>query len=67
MYVNQERSAEHQVTYQELVSEVLQAAPSLAPSLQAIEEQVGAGRIYQALKGAHELLHRERELVSDVQ
>lgn len=67
MYVDQERSAEHQVTYEELVSEVLQAAPSLAPSLQAIEEQVGAGRIYQALKGAHGLLHREREMVSDVQ
>ena len=67
MYVDQERSAHHQVTYHRLASEVLQAAPSLAPSLQAIEEQVGAGRIYQALKGAHGLLQRERELVPDVQ
>lgn len=67
MYVDEERSAQHQVTYEELVAEVLQAAPSLAPSLQAIQDQVGAGRIYQALKGAHGLLHRERELVPDVQ
>jgi flagellar protein FlbT len=67
MYVDQDRSAQHRVTYEELVSEVLQAAPSLAPSLQAIGEQVGAGRFYQALKGAHGLLHRERELVPGVQ
>jgi flagellar protein FlbT len=67
MYVDQERSAQHQVTYEELVSEVLQAAPSLTPTLQAIEAQVGAGRFYQALKGAHALLNRERELVPDVQ
>jgi flagellar protein FlbT len=67
MYVDQERSAQHQVTYAELVSEVLQAAPSLTPTLQTIEAQVSAGRIYQALKAAHGLLNRERELVPDVQ
>jgi flagellar biosynthesis repressor protein FlbT len=67
MYVDPERLAQHRAAYEELVSEVLEAAPSLAPSLQAIQEQVVAGRIYQALKCAHGLLHLERELVPDVQ
>ena len=67
MYVDHERFAEHLVTYEKLAAEVLQAAPSLAPALQAIEEQVGADRIYQALKSARGLLHREQELVPDVQ
>jgi len=67
MYVDHERFAEHVLSYEELVSDVQRAAPSLIPTLQAIEEQVGAGRIYQALKGARGLLDRERELVPGVQ
>lgn len=67
MYVDHERSAEHLASYEELVSDVQRAAPSLTPALRAIDEQVGAGRIYQALKGARGLLHREQELVPHVQ
>ncbi len=66
MYVDEERVTEHQATYIELAAEALHAAPSLAPVLRTVEEQIMAGRIYQALKSARELLHRERELVSDV-
>jgi len=66
MYVDEERITEHHATYIELAAEVLQAAPSLAPILRTVEEQLTAGRIYQALKSARELLHRERGLVSDV-
>ena len=67
MYVDQERFAEHQASYEELAAEVQLAAPSLAPVLRGIEEQVGAGRIYQALKSARGLLQREQELVRNVQ
>ena len=66
MYVDEERITEHQATYIELAAEALHAAPSLAPVLRTIEEQIMVGRIYHALKSARELLHRERELVSDV-
>ncbi len=66
MYVDEERVTEHQAAYIELAAEALHAAPSLAPVLRTVEEQIMAGRIYQALKSARELLHRERELVSDV-
>lgn len=67
MYVDRERYAEHQASYEELAADVQLAAPSLGPVLQAIEEQVGAGRVYQALKSARGLLQREQELVRDVQ
>ncbi len=67
MYVDHERFAEHQASYEELAADVQLAAPSLTPVLRAIEEQVGAGRIYQALKSARGLLQREQELVRDVQ
>ncbi len=66
MYVDDAHLTEHQAAYIELAAEALQAAPSLAPILGTIEEQIMAGRIYHALKSARELLHRERELVSDV-
>ena len=66
MYVDGERRAQHQASYAALTADVLQAAPSLRPILEAIEEQVRATRIYQALKSARGLLERERALVSDV-
>ena len=66
MYVDEERLTEHHAAYIELAAEALHAAPSLAPILRTVEEQIMSGRIYQALKSARELLHRERELVSDV-
>jgi flagellar protein FlbT len=65
-YVDGERATEHLATYEVLAAEVRQAAPSLGPGLDAIDEILRAGRIYQALKTAQGLLQREHELVSHV-
>ena len=65
-YVDGARAAEHLAAYEILASDVRQAAPSLGPELDAIDETVRAGRIYQALKTAQGLLQRERELVTHV-
>ncbi len=66
VYVDGERGSQHLASLEQLAAEVRIAAPSLAPDLQAMDELVKKGKIYQAIKRAQVLLQRERRLVSDV-
>lgn len=62
MYVDPERVDEHEATYKALVRDVVVAAPSSARLIERINEQVAAGKHYQAIKSAKALLEYEREL-----
>ena len=50
--------------YPELTQEVLGAAPSCAPWVKAIDEQLDAGRLFRALRSARRLIAHEREHLS---
>jgi flagellar biosynthesis repressor protein FlbT len=64
MYVDPTRMAEHQELYWELVREVLEASPSMAPYLTEIGTKTSADAFYQALKIARRLIAYEEELMS---
>ena len=63
MYVDQDRGSQHRQSYEALVHEVLEAAPSTTPFIEEIDEQVNQGRLYQALKSAQALRKYEKELL----
>lgn len=67
LYVDPQRTSEHQETLEGLVREVLDAAPSCRPLLREIETLTAAGRLYQALKSARTLRQHEREILAHVQ
>ena len=64
MYVDPENIEQHRQLYDTLVDDVLEAAPSTKPMIEAVNGQVIAGRHYQALKSAKALLDYEEELLS---
>jgi flagellar protein FlbT len=63
MYVDDDNIEQHRRLYDNLVGDVLEAAPSTEPWLSAMNDEVVAGRHYQALKSARELLKYEEELM----
>jgi flagellar protein FlbT len=63
MYVDEDNIEQHRRLYDDLVGDVLEAAPSTQPWLGAMNDEVVAGRHYQALKSAKELLKYEEELM----
>ncbi len=63
MYVDQDHETQHRQSYEELVHDVLEAAPSSKHFIGEMDGQVKAGRYYQALKSAQALREYEKELL----
>jgi flagellar biosynthesis repressor protein FlbT len=66
LYVAPESEATTLETYRSLVADVLRAAPSAHPMVEAMDALVGEQQYYQALKAARALLAHERRLLSHV-
>jgi flagellar protein FlbT len=66
LYVAPESDGSTLATYRSLVADVLKAAPSTRPLIEAVDAHVTAKRHYQALKSARALLEHERKLLSHV-
>jgi len=66
MYVDPERMDLHRKTFDHMAENILEAAPSCGPHLEATVDLVEAGRLYQALKRAQLLLEHEKELIHHV-
>jgi flagellar biosynthesis repressor protein FlbT len=66
MYVDPVNLTTHRDLYRELVREVVEASPSMAPLLTQLNDRVAAGQYYQALKVARKLIAYEEELISHV-
>lgn len=64
MYVDDHAPGWYAEAYRELTQEVLVAAPSCAPLVRAIDEQLDAGHLFRALRSARRLIDHERELLS---
>lgn len=64
MYVDDHAPALYAEAYRVLTDEVLAAAPSCTTLVRAIDEQVQAGRMFQALRHARRLIEHERELIA---
>lgn len=67
LYVAPESEAATLETYRSLVADVLQAAPSTRPMIEAVDALVADRHYYQALKAARALLAHERRLFAHVQ
>jgi flagellar biosynthesis repressor protein FlbT len=65
LYVNDSNVDVNEKLYRELVKDVVEAAPSVSGLMDQINEQVGQGRYYQALKLAKQLLDFEQEVLHD--
>ena len=63
MYVDGDNHEQHRRQYDKLVDDVLHAAPSTKPMVGAMNDEISAGRHYQALKSAKSLLEYEKELL----
>jgi flagellar protein FlbT len=61
MYMSRDPRAHHE-TYFALVREIVQAAPSTWPFVEAINNQILTGNLYKALKEAKNLIAYEAEL-----
>ena len=64
MYLDDSAPGLYAEAYRELTDEVLAAAPSCTELVHAIDEQVLAGRMFQALRTARRLIEHERELIA---
>ncbi|MBI1263074.1 MAG: flagellar biosynthesis repressor FlbT [Rhizobiales bacterium] len=65
MYLATDPSRHHD-TYFEFVKDVLKAAPSTRPYLDAINSKILTGEMYKALKDARKLIEHETELMGNV-
>lgn len=66
LYVDGGKNPELQPLYWELVSDVLQAAPSMKDLISLISQLVVKNKFYQALKAAKKLIRYEEELLKNV-
>jgi flagellar protein FlbT len=66
MYIDEENLARYHKNYWELVKEVLNAAPSTRNHIEAISNEILAGRFFQALKKTKKLIQYEEELLNHV-
>lgn len=66
LYVDGGKNPELQPLYWELVSDVLQAAPSMKDLISLISQLVVKNKFYQALKSAKKLIRYEEELLKNV-
>ena len=58
--------AQHHEMYFDLVKQVLEAAPSTHPYIDAINSKILTGEMYKALKAARKLIEYEGELIGNV-
>ncbi|MFP4031692.1 MAG: flagellar biosynthesis repressor FlbT [Desulfococcaceae bacterium] len=66
MYIDEENLARYHKNYWELVKEVLNAAPSTKGHIEAVSNEILAGRYFQALKKTKKLIQYEEELLNHV-
>ena len=64
LYVDGDNQEQHRRQFDELVDDVLTAAPSTEQLIGAMTDEVNAGRHYQALKSAKALLEYEKGLLN---
>jgi len=64
MYLDQENRVSYQGRYWELIRDIVQAAPSLKPVINEINEHVIGGRYYAALKAGKKLIKDEEAILS---
>lgn len=64
MYLS-ENPAEHHELYFKLVKDVIRAAPSTLPYIEAVNNEILTGSLYKALKKTQALIAYERELLDD--
>ena len=67
MYIDRANLELHHKTYWRLVQDLIQAAPSTLPVIDAISDNILKGQHYRALKGARNLIDYEKEVVTRVQ
>ncbi|MEM8796658.1 MAG: flagellar biosynthesis repressor FlbT [Pseudomonadota bacterium] len=63
MYLDQDVEKHHQ-DYFKIVTELLAAAPSLAPEIANVNNNILTGGLYKALRAARALISKEEELLS---
>jgi flagellar protein FlbT len=63
MYMDPANLARYLTSYEELASDVINAAPSLTPMLATIDAELTEGRVYPALRSAKRLIDYEQELL----
>jgi flagellar biosynthesis repressor protein FlbT len=64
MYTSKDPRAHHEV-YFSLVRDILKAAPSVWPHIEAINNHILTGEMYKALKDAKKLIAYEQELLNN--
>jgi flagellar protein FlbT len=62
MYLSADPKAQH-AAYFELVKDVVRAAPSALPYIEAVNNEILTGSLYKALKKTQALIAYERELL----
>ncbi|MDR3500561.1 MAG: flagellar biosynthesis repressor FlbT [Parvibaculum sp.] len=62
MYLS-DNPAQHHELYFQLINEVLKAAPSMAPYIDAMNNKILTGELYKGLKDAKRLIEYEGELL----
>lgn len=65
MYLAADPSKHHDL-YFELVKDVSEAAPSMVPLIDAVNNRILTGEMYKALKEARKLVDYEQELIANV-
>ncbi len=63
MYTSKDPRAHHEI-YFALVRDILQAAPSVWPHIESINNHILTGEMYKALKDARKLINYEQELLT---
>lgn len=63
MYTARDPRVHHEI-YFKLIGEILQAAPSVWPYIESINNQILTGNMYKALKEASKLIAYEQELIA---
>lgn len=66
LYIDGGKNPELQPLYWELVSDILDAAPSMKDLISQISQLIIKNRFYQALKTAKKLIRYEEELLNNV-
>lgn len=64
MYTSRDARDQH-ASYFALVRDLVQAAPSTWPFIEAINNEILTGELYKALKHAKQLINYEQELISN--
>ena len=67
MYIDETNLGLHHKNYWKLVQDLIQAAPSALPVIDAISDHILKGEYYQALKGTKNLIEYEKEVIGRVQ